>query len=150
MAHVINLIVKQFVTGLRGDVTQMADEQVTAESDDEYSEDEIIPPSNLQFCDVIEKARQITAKINRTSSLQDEILQLQKTLKLREVKVVVENVTRWNSLLCMLERFLFVKTELLAVFPNELDEYDWTRLSNIISMLKPFQVMTKFVGIFLQ
>ena len=148
LAHVINLIVKRFVTGLTGDVTRMADEQVTAESDDEYSEDEIIPPT-LQFCYVIEKARQITAKILRTSSLQDKILQLQKTLKLREVKVVVENVTRWNSLLCMLERFLSVKTELLAVFPNELDEYDWTRLSNIISMLKPFQVMTKFVGIFL-
>ena len=65
---------------------------------------------------------------NKTKQQQDFYRKQQ-----QDFKVVVENVTRWNSLLCMLERFLSVKTELLAVFPNELDEYDWTRLSNIIS-----------------
>ena len=67
------------------DVQQMADEQTTPNPDSDDSvvgEDAASGGVKLQFSDVVETAKQLTTKVHRTSSFQDEILKIQQILKL--------------------------------------------------------------------
>lgn len=83
----------------------------------------------------------------KLSSLQEQLRPRQKPLKL-----IMDVATRWNSTLDMFERLLVLQEPLVATLgmlhnPVEnLSEYEWQVLPQIIQVLKPFKELTEEVS----
>lgn len=96
--------------------------------------------------DVVAKLRSISAHFNHSVMAQDELKQIQSRIGAPTLSVIRDSVTRWNSTLHMMQRFLELK-ESLSVYcadhkVQQLTNDDFTLLSAAISLLKPFDDIT--------
>ena len=107
-----------------GDISSATAKEISSENEEEASEDLGSPFSNIlilgletdrvpllqdKFHTIINKVRKI-CRIFRKSPLKNEKLQdFVKDQHGKELKLILDCKTRWNSLLCMIERFLKLK-----------------------------------------
>ena len=145
LAHVINLIVKQFTFNtctLEDDDNVESDSEEHAISDHEYNE-------------TIKVMRAAVRKIKRLSSVHDRFITVQTAIRgLSDpppdsnckqpkdfLEIVVDNSTRWNSLYDCIERFLFLRKTIEATLDAEdLSGINWDKLLEIAQILKPLKV----------
>ena len=91
------------------------------------------------YVSVVKTAAAICRTIHRSVRLQEKLQDAQKIKGLPQVSVVIANVTRWNSILKMLERFVSLKFPLIHMFENEKDDFDWLKLTRIMDILAPLR-----------
>lgn len=103
---------------------------------------------NENYRELIEKIRKIV-KIFRKSPLKNEKLQdFIKGEYGKEMKLLLDCKTRWNSLLTMLERFLKVKKcipkALRAIGSTEtLSDSEWNSIDNLLDTLRPIEIILR-------
>lgn len=101
--------------------------------------------------DVIASARKIVGHFNHSAAAQEKLTLIQKELKLPEHKLVQDVTTRWNSTFYMVNRLLEQKRAIsLYISDNpssgnlqQLTERQWEILRECITLLKPFEEITK-------
>ena len=82
-------------------------------------------------------------KIKNSPRLEDQLKQIQSTVSGvgSELKLVLENTTRWNSVHDMLSRFLRLRTY-LNLLPVGLKDFDWNEFRQIVECLQPLVDLT--------
>ena len=89
---------------------------------------------------LLSQCRKIVKKIRKSS------VGIQELIKLAKKTVVLDCPTRWNSTMLMIEKLLEVRVHLEAVFMHNnwdcLVASQWTRLDNLLVLLKPFALNT--------
>lgn len=96
----------------------------------------------------ITKCKKMATHFHHSNSAQDELKTLQKRLNQTPLKIIQECTTRWNSTFYMLERILQVK-ESLCLYAStnnkipQLTSEEWMLIEKLISLLKPFEEITK-------
>ena len=127
----INLIVKKFIL-----------DKYAAADEDEDEEDADIEDINAKFGDTMRTVRKICKEISSSTDLQERLKTAQ-TLNNADnepLKIVLENQTRWNSMLSMLLRFK--ELEHALCFICDLSSFDWNILDELINILLPLQECT--------
>ena len=131
LAHVVNLCVKNIL--FRNPSTD-----VPVYSDDEHQNDEEDLQDGICF-ELIDIARKISSKIHSTGKLADALSKIQVDSGKTPLQIVRHNETRWNSLYDCLKRFIRLKNFPQLLFVEELSEFDWDRLEEIVKLLEPFK-----------
>ena len=95
------------------------------------------------FVSNIERVRTTVGKIKNSPTLEDQLKQIQSTVSGvgSELRLVLENTTRWNSVHDTLSRFLTLRTY-LNLLPVDLKDFDWNELKQIVECLRPLVAMT--------
>ena len=108
--------------------------------------DLIIPILKHHLNLVISKVRRIT-KMFRKSPTKNDILQnyVKEIRNGKELKLIIDCKTRWNSLLTMIERFLDLKKPLSKALigisgSTNIEDYEWEILEDIQKSLKPIEI----------
>lgn len=104
--------------------------------------------------DVIASVRKIVGHFNHSAAAQEKLTQIQKELKLPEHKLVQDVTTRWNSTFYMINRLIEQKRAIsLYITDNpstanlqQLTERQWEILRECITLLKPFEEVTKITS----
>ncbi|CAB4063780.1 unnamed protein product [Lepeophtheirus salmonis] len=101
------------------------------------------------FLSIINKVRRI-CRIFRKSPLKNERLQdfVKEEFHGKEIKLVLDSNTRWNSLISMIERFLKLKQcipKALQVINSAeiISTKEWEVLEEMIDVLRPFEIALK-------
>ena len=101
---------------------------------------------------VLQKCRKIVGHFKHSSANLLELTREQVEQQQPVLSVVQDVPTRWNSTLAMIERLLAIKTELLATLSKQkhslvmLQDTDWTRLQNMVSVLSHCRYITELLG----
>ena len=111
LCHFFNMIAKKLIF----------EETAYLRENDLESEPGFDEPSDIadliddmdDYVSVVKTAAAICRKIHRSVRLQEKLQDAQKIKGLPRVSVVIENVTRWNTLLKMLELFVSLKNPLI-------------------------------------
>lgn len=114
------------------------------ELDDDDNDDEEVLVILDDFKPVIDKVRKIVKLFNR-SPLKNEILQTYVKLDhKKELSLLLDNKTRWNSLISMLERFYTmracIRKALVDIETNvSVEDDEIEHISDLVNSLKPIQ-----------
>lgn len=96
--------------------------------------------------EVVKKIRKTVVLFKRSAAKNDSILQKYvKSEKGKELTLLLDCKKRWNSLLTMLERFLFLKTCIQKALidlksPITFQENDFNTISDIVDILAPIKL----------
>lgn len=119
--------------------------------DDEEQDDTDIDISDQKLKDMIGGVRWIV-KFFKRSALRNEVLQkiVLRNLK-KQLELLLDCKTRWDSLVVMLERFLelfpFVKEALTKLgHASKLDTIEIIVLNNLVAALKPIRVVVEILS----
>lgn len=101
---------------------------------------------------VIKKIRKVVMYFKRSPTKNDTILQ--KYVKAehgKEIKLLLDCKTRWNSLLAMLERFILLKTSIQKSLidlnhPVSLEDSDYNLITEITDVLAPIKLTVEAIG----
>ena len=138
LTHVINLIAKKVIS-LPTDEEAAPNENdwnYNSESESESSQSEILSLSN-NYMDAIRFARKTVRTVHNSPKQRDKLSSLQRAMEKPVLGVILDNTTRWNSLLDMLVRFQLLRPFLEIMFPSDLEDYDWHSLERCIKILRP-------------
>ena len=121
------------------------DEDSTGLLDDGMNDSISIPKVKIHFQPVISKVRKIV-KLFRKSPIKNDILQEEVKKQLgKEVSLILDCRTRWNSLFSMIQQFLKIKDSIVKVLLDispllicSDDEFDV--LSDIVAALEPVKL----------
>lgn len=135
------------------------------ESDEEYeNEDESFSIANettdqhaitiadIDIHKIIDKVRQVTKTFRRSPTKNDAILQKHVKSEFgKEKALILDNKTRWNSLLSMLERFFELKTCIRkSLIDLKIDisfsEVEMNLINSTISALQPVKLAVESLG----
>lgn len=96
------------------------------------------------------RARNIATHINHSPSACSLLQSIQKDLGLPCHKMVQDMPTRWNSSYLMLERLYEQRRAISAIAPEInltiLSNNEWNILGSLVSLLKPFEELTKKIS----
>lgn len=101
--------------------------------------------------DLLSKCRLIVSHFNHSAVAQDELKKIQSRLNVRQLSVVQDVATRWNSSLHMLERISEIN-EAICLYATTntkvkpLTASDINILNKCIACLKPFDEVTKTIS----
>ena len=105
------------------------------ESDDDEDESDtsnVNETTNIDLhVDVVKEAAKCVRDIKRSPKLQDKMAEAQRMMNRSVLKVVLDNATRWNSLLDMLLRFNEMKDVLVFITDDRLSNYNWEKSKKI-------------------
>ena len=97
--------------------------------------------------------RAIASYFNRSTKACDALKNLQKRLKLKELKLIRDTDTRWSATLGMLKRFIEIEHLVHQVVKDlKIRQLNWPSISEIeelkmiIDILEPFQVLTTMMS----
>lgn len=104
--------------------------------------------SNEYVSTLMNKCKQIATHFNHSVIAQKELSGFQERLGLRQLSVIQECTTRWNSRFYMIERLIEIKDAIIlytSQHPNlpQLTPNDWLQLESYVKILKPFEEVTK-------
>lgn len=109
--------------------------------------------SQRAVSDMITISRKIVSHFNHSSQACDELSTIQEELSEELLKVVQDVPTRWNSTFYMLGRLLKLRRS-ITIFSNENTNYSsnltnnqWDLLKSTVSLLKPFEEITRAVSL---
>ncbi|KAF2905202.1 hypothetical protein ILUMI_00979 [Ignelater luminosus] len=96
----------------------------------------------------ITKCKKMATHFHHSTTAQDELVNIQKRLNQKPLKIIQECATRWNSTFYMLECILQVK-ESLCLYAStnnkipQLTSEEWMIIEKLIGLLRPFEEVTK-------
>ena len=95
--------------------------------------------------------RQCTAlcicQIKGSPKMAVKLADIQQTMQREPIKVVLDNVTRWDSLLARFQRFIELKDVLVLLTGDKLENYDWAKAKLICSLLaRLFRVLFRITA----
>jgi len=101
---------------------------------------------------IIQEIRKVVMYFKRSPTKNDTILQ--KYVKAeygKEIKLLLDCKTRWNSLLAMLERFILLKTSIQKSLidlnhPIHLEDSDYNLITEITDVLAPVKLTVEAIG----
>lgn len=106
--------------------------------------------SRKAVSDVMTRARNIATRFNHSASACSLLESIQKDLGLPCHKMVQDVPTRWNSSYLMLERLYEQRRAISAIAPDIgltiLSNNEWNILGSMVSLLKPFEELTKRIS----
>ena len=151
LAHVVNLCVKRIICA-----NPESDLIFDENDEDDEDQDQEREVAVGQFRHVIEIVRNLCKKVHSSTKnaealekAQLEFLNSQndeqtdgEVVRKSPLKIICSNRTRWNSVFDMLVRFRDLKRYMQIMFENDLRNYDWAALDNIIELLLPFKECT--------
>ena len=151
LAHVVNLCVKRIICA-----NPESDLIFDENDEDDEDQDQEREVAVGQFRHVIEIVRNLCKKVHSSTKnaealekAQLEFLNSQndeqtdgEVVRKSPLKIICSNATRWNSVFYMLVRFRDLKRYMQIMFENDLRNYDWAALDNIIELLLPFKECT--------
>ena len=151
LAHVVNLCVKRIICA-----NPESDLIFDENDEDDEDQDQEREVAVGQFRHVIEIVRNLCKKVHSSTKnaealekAQLEFLNSQndeqtdgEVVRKSPLKIICSNATRWNSVFDMLVRFRDLKRYMQIMFENDLRNYDWAALDNIIELLLPFKECT--------
>lgn len=103
---------------------------------------------NDRFKNLLTKCRNIVRYFKHSDFACRKLKELQEQMGLPVLKIKQDVTTRWNSTLVMIERLLKIKDPLTVTLvhlpkaPASLEAEEWDILSDCVSILKPFELMT--------
>ena len=102
---------------------------------------------NASISDTVERVKKIV-DYKRSSIATAKLGELQKNLHHKEQELILDVSTRWNSTLCMLERFNenkepIISSLALSGVTNPIEENDWVIMTDAASVLKVFHSITR-------
>lgn len=108
---------------------------------------------NISIAQTIQKVRRIV-RMFRKSPLKNEILQKYVIIEYnKELKLILDVKTRWNSLLAMLERFIALKTCILKALMDfkvnnttNISEEEYLVVQTVVTALQPIKVGIERLG----
>lgn len=140
LCHVINLIARKLILTENELLSQEDSDSEFAPADDEEATDVVNLIDDMEdYVSVVRQASDICRKIHRSTRLQEKLQDAQRLKGLPTLGVRIENITRWNSLLSMLERFMQLKVPLLYIMEDDLDNFEWHKLERIVDILAPLR-----------
>ena len=108
---------------------------------------------NAYLQELINMIRAIASYFNRSTKACDALKNLQKRLKLKELKLIRDTDTRWSATLGMLKRFIEIEHLVHQVVKDlKIRQLNWPSISEIkelkmiIDILEPFQVLTTIMS----
>jgi hypothetical protein len=108
---------------------------------------------NAYLQELINMIRAIASYFNRSAKACDALKNLQKRLKLKELKLIRDTDTRWSATLGMLKRFIEIEHLVHQVVKDlKIRQLNWPSISEIeelkmiIDILEPFQVLTTMMS----
>ena len=113
LAHIVNLCARKFIL----EIDEEPDQEIESDHDEDESDtSNVNETTNIDlYVDFIKEAAKCVQDIKRSPKLQDKLTEGQRMLDRPVLKVVLDNVTRWNSLLDMLLRFNEMKDVLVFI-----------------------------------
>ena len=147
-AHAIQLAITDVLYSKEEETTQASVEQDVVDEQDELQAEELISsifePMNLnpKYKQLIQKVRSLVSKF-RKSPLKNEILQKQCFIEFgKELQLINDCRTRWNSLCSMLERFYQLrncvqKAMIDLTMQSDFTEKDFCDIKELVEALKP-------------
>lgn len=114
-----------------------------------YKDIELSSQNEININKLVKKIRKTVVLFKRSSTKNDSILQKYvKAEKGKELSLLLDCKTRWNSLLIMLERFLSLKTCIQKALidlksPIIYEEDDFNIIADIIDVLTPVKLTVK-------
>ncbi len=103
--------------------------------------------------ELIDMIRAIASHFNRSAKACDALKNLQKSKKLKLLRLIRDTDTRWSSTLAMLTRFLEIEQLLYQVVKDlKIRQLNWPSVSQIeelkmiVEILEPFQVLTTMIS----
>ena len=146
LAHVINLIVKQFICNVGNETENFDEEQLNAlnsDCDSDNDDDENDNTFETMLSGTVHRLRELCRKIKKSPTLRDKLANVQLALGQTILSIVIDNKTRWNSLYDCMTRFLELKPILISILPSEdLNDFDWDKVASICRTLKPLKECT--------
>lgn len=100
------------------------------------------------FKDLLSKVRKTVNKFRHSASKNDTLLKYTKEEHAKELTVIIDVKTRWNTVLDMIERFLLIHKSICKAFIDhpegalQFDEFELTQLEDLKNALKPMKVAT--------
>lgn len=115
----------------------------------------VIDHSTKLLDSTITKARHLSSSIKCSSKRSTKLREILTSMHMKEMNLMVDVPTRWNSLFMMVERLLLLKPAVEVLLTNaiiddhDLTEYnledsEWRKLENLVEILKPFKHMTDY------
>lgn len=136
-----------------------SDEDINTEiHDDEYEVDDDLPTRSVSVMEVREDFKQILNNVRKIvnlfkkSAVRNCVLQKHvKTEHGKELNLILDSQTRWNSITPMLERYLLlkncIKKTLIDInWPDKLNEEENTKIQELVNVLKPIQLAVEALG----
>ena len=99
--------------------------------------------------DTITKCKKLAAHFSRSNLACMKLREIQGRLKKKELRIIVDNSTRWNSVYLMLKRIVELKTDLIIYCSEnsrncdiQFENLEWTLMQKTVGLLKIFYDMT--------
>lgn len=95
----------------------------------------------------VHKAKTITTHFKHSSINANKLLELERQMGIKELKLKQECPTRWNSRFDMLERLVTVKDAVCAIIASvkqlpTLSANEWEAAEEYVKIFKPFKILT--------
>ena len=135
LAHNVNLCLRKFIL----EIDEKPGQEIESDDDEDESDtSNVNETTNIDlYVDVIKEAAKCVRDIKRSPKLHDKLAETQRMMNRPVLKVVLDNATRWNSLLDMLLRFNEMKDVLVFITDDRLSNYNWEKSKKTV--LKPLK-----------
>ncbi|CAB5217264.1 unnamed protein product, partial [Rhizophagus irregularis] len=141
LAHIINLVVQEILKQLKAGEAQTEDD-IMNNMDATINAGEIIP-----------KLRRLVVKIRLSPQRQERFVRHSEAANLKDLKLILDVKTRWNSTFDMLNRAFEMREAIDAMVNSDRDlrsfeitDDEWNKIKEIISVLKIFVQTTKILS----
>ena len=114
------------------------------------------PQCNTTITESLTAARRVVEFFKRSELATTSLHKVQKQMSMKDHQLVMEVSTRWNSTLYMIDRLIEQRWPVSVVLMEKaadsrkatasLSDTQWEVLSNLKSLLKPFEVATTFLS----
>ena len=117
--------------------------QFAVEQDELSQSHGITNELSVKYQEVVNKVRKVVKKFRKSPTMNDSILQKYVLAEYgKDLGLVLDVPTRWNSLLSMLQRFALLRTSVQKALidiklPNAVSEEDFMIIDEMISSLEP-------------
>lgn len=113
----------------------------------------VVKKSILHVEPLLEKCRRIVSHFNHSTQATERLRKIQKLYGDKEITVIQDVSTRWNSTYLMLKRFSKLKRALVSYLSanSVMEEFnlsndEWKRLDYVVELLEPFHTVTELLS----